>query len=497
MHLLIPPDTRPPTLALPVQLAKAVGLELRAPPPEALNRLNLPGDWSALHSWLSEQAKDAELLIVNLEQLTLGGMIPARRVDDSLDDALAKLELLKTIKQQNPRLRVLAFGVIVRVAHGNDPLEEKLYYGEYGDALRRYSEAFDRFARHGGSALKFELQQAIKAVPHRILSNWLETRQRNHQLHLTALEYVKQGVIEHLCLTLDDTSSYGLAAHDRRALEAKTDKLGLWRQVDIYPGADEVPVTLLARALQRSPARIYVRYSSALGAAARLIFEDRPVGELIKAQLRAAGCRQVDTLAEADAVLAVNTPGSAQAHTQPDFATVDTAERHLPEFIDFIAEQLGNKPVSLADIAYPNGAERRLMELLTSQVPLSQLAGFSGWNTAGNTLGSAIAMAVLYPQVQHRQLWLGALFNRLVDDYLYQADVRPKLGKELAHLDAWDLGEHQPGAEARIDTLLKPKAEALWQQHFAATGYQLVWQPSQLAWPRLFTGVFPFEVRGG
>lgn len=495
MYLLIPPDTRPPTLDLPVKLAGAVGIDLQTPPPEALNDLNQPGDFAALKRWLTDQAKNARLLIVNLEQLTLGGMIPARRVDDSLDDVLGKLELLKTIKQQNPDLRILAFGVIVRVAHGNDPLEEKLYYGEYGDALRRYSEAFDRFARHGSSELKHELQLAIKAVPHKILNNWLTTRQRNHQLHLTALEYVKQGIIEHLCLTLDDTSSYGLAAHDRRALEAKTDALGLWRQVDIYPGADEVPAALLARALQLTPTRIYVRYSSTLGAAAGLIFEDRCAGELIKAQLRAAGCQQVDTISEADTVLAVNTPGSAQAHEQPDFATVDTAERHLPEFIDFIAANLGGKPVSLADIAYPNGAERRLMELLTPQVRLSQLAGYSGWNTAGNTLGSAIAMAVLYPQVQNRQLWLEVLFNRLVDDYLYQADVRPQLGKELAHLDAWDLGDHQPGAEARIDALLKPRAETLWQAHFADSGLQLAWQETRLAWPRLFTGVFPFEVK--
>ncbi len=496
MYLLIPPDTRPPTLALPVKLASAVGIELKTPPPEALNHLNLPGDYDALYSWLSERASQAKLLIVNLEQLTLGGMIPARRIDDNLAEVLSKLETLKQVKVLNPDLRILAFGVIVRVAHGNDPLEEKLYYGEYGDALRHYSEVFDRFARHGGSELKHELQLAIKAVPHRILSNWLSTRQRNHQLHLTALEYVKQGIIEHLCLTLDDTSSYGLAAHDRRALESRTDALGLWRQVDIYPGADEVPVALLARALQSKPTNIYVRYSSTLGAAAKLIFEDRCAGELIKAQLRAAGCRQVDTLAQADAILALNTPGSAQAHEQPDFATVDTAERHLPEFIDFIAAHLQDIPLSLADIAYPNGAERRLMELLLPQVQLSRLAGYSGWNTAGNTLGSAIAMAALYPQVQNRQLWVELLFNRLVDDYLYQADVRPQLGKELAHLDAWDLGEQQLGAEVRIDALLKPKAEALWQAHFAASGLHLKWQDSKLAWPRLFTGVFPFEVTG-
>ena len=257
--------------------------------------------------------------------------------------------------------------MIVRVAHDDDPLEEKPYYGEYGPLLRVYSETFDRAERYGRE--KDTLERAMEALPAHILEDWLATRRRNHALHLAALELVKDGVIDHLCLTLDDTSKDGLAAHDRRALEAKIDALGVWSQVDIYPGADEVSVTLLARLLQvksqRESTQVYVRYTGMRGAAAELIYEDRPVGELVKAQLRAAGCQQVDTLSEADLVLAVNTPATKQAEVQPDYATVDTPERHLPDFVDFIRICLeAHKPVSIADIAYPNGAERRLMRLL-------------------------------------------------------------------------------------------------------------------------------------
>lgn len=492
--LLVPPDTRPPTLSFPVKLAQAVGFNVITPPPEALNHLNQPGDFKQLKSWLLEHIGQAEIMILSLEQLTLGGMIPARRVDDSLDEALQKLELLQKLRALNSKLHILAFGVIVRVAHGNDPLEEKPYYGDYGDALRAYSEAFDQFQRQHSQENEHRLWQATKVLPSKVLSNWLQTRQRNHHLHMRALDMVQEGLLDHLCLTLDDTSTFGLAAYDRRRLEARTDQLKLWHKVNIYPGADEVPVTLLARAVQTQPGKVYMRYSGVNGASTGMKYEDRPAGELIKAHLRAAKCVQVDTLTEADFVLAVNTPAITQTEERPDYLNVDTAARHLPEFIDFIAHCLDtNKPISVADIAYPNGAEDRLIHLLET-LPIAKLTGFCGWNTAGNTLGSAIGMGALSPYIKNQKLWTDILFNRFVDDYLYQTRVRPKLNQQLHQPNPFNLGDKKAEAEKMLDECIYPLALEFWQQHFAATGFKLDWQSAYLSWPRLFTGVFPFEV---
>lgn len=494
MFLLVPPDTRPPTLAFPKRLIEASGHELKLPPIAALNKLNEAGSYDALRGWLETEAKTSDVLILSLEQLCLGGMIPARRVTDSLEAALAKLLLLKQLKQLNPQLRILAFGVIVRVAHGNDPLEEKPYYADYGDALRAYSEAFDRFQREANPEHENRLQRCIKALPATILNDWLSTRKRNHLLHLEALELLKSGVLEHLCLTLDDTSTYGLAAADRRALEARADALSLWSQVDIYPGADEVPSTLIARALSPRPNKVYLHYSGVFGPEAELLFEDRPAGELVKAQLRAARCSLVGSPEQADFILAVNTPATKQAHQQPDFATVDTAARHLPAFVDFIAQGLARQQaISLADIAYPNGSEQRLMTLL-ERLDLTELAGFSGWNTAGNSLGTAIAMGVLRPQMRDDKAFYHLLFDRLVDDYLYQTRVRAAVDQKLGGVNPFDLGDMKTVAEALINEQLEPLARALWQQHFAKLPYHLVWKQPRLSWPRLFTLELNFDL---
>ncbi|WP_291426846.1 DUF4127 family protein [Deinococcus sp.] len=183
--LLIPPDTRPPTLDLPVQLAKMTGATVATPPAEALPHFFTPGDTAQLRSWLLEEAATADALIVCLETLCLGGMIPARRVPDSLETALERLNVLRDIKEARPDLRIYAFGVVVRVAHDNDPHEEKPYYGDWGRELRAYSTAFDRQARYGAAELP-ALEAAHAALPADILADWLGTRERSRALHLAA-----------------------------------------------------------------------------------------------------------------------------------------------------------------------------------------------------------------------------------------------------------------------------------------------------------------------
>ncbi|AWN21867.1 hypothetical protein DKM44_00305 [Deinococcus irradiatisoli] len=491
--LLVPPDTRPVTLKLPTLLAEMVGVEVGVPPEKALPHFFTPGDPTALRRWLLKMAPVSDVLVVCLETLTLGGMIPARRVSDPLEDVLARLEVLRELKALNPQLKIYAFGVVVRVAHDNDPHEEKPYYGEWGAQLRAYGVAADRLARHG-EAERPALEQARAALPPEILADWLGTRQRNHALHLAALDLVREGVIGHLCLTLDDTAEYGLAALDRRALEQRTDELALWRQVDIYPGADEVPCTLIARALRPEPVRVWVIYSGLNGHNAGLIYEDRPAGELVRAHLRAAGCRLADTPLEADFVLMVNTPGHRQANRQPDFASVDTAGRHLPAFVDRLAEELASgRRVALADIAYPNGAEQRLWTLL-QELPLARLAAYSAWNTAGNTLGSAVAFGKLAALVTHRAAQVQALFSQLVDDGLYQAFVRGEVRARLEQPSPYDLGGQREAAERELHALITPRLEALWRRHFAESGLTLEAGRAQLAWPRLFTGAFELKV---
>jgi len=493
--LLIPCDTRPPTLELPHQLARAAGVTLLSPPLELLNKLNLPADLGGLRDWLFIHAPQADALIVSLEMLTLGGLIPARRVSDSLEEALSRLEVLRDIKTTHPELRILAHGVIVRVGHDDDPLEEKPYYGQWGPQLREVSEWTDR-AERGGD--RNRLEQARNAVPEGILEDWLGTRERNHRLHHAAIRLLEEGVLERLHLTLDDTSEYGLAARDRRRLEAALDAGGLWSRAEIYPGADEVSACLFARAiLKEKRVPVKVVYPSHLSPAATTLYEDRPLGELVGAHLRACGCEEVSSAIEAAFTLFVNAPAVTQGQAQPDYATVDTPARALPAFARRLSEALERFEIcALADVAYPNGAERRLMTLL-ERAPLHKLLGYAAWNTAGNALGSAIATAICVLEGRNERARVQALFSRLTDDWIYQGEVRSQVWNALERPSIYDLGHLKARAESEVEARMKPAALELWNRHFALhyPNLKLEWNGSYLAWPRLFTGVFPLEVQ--
>lgn len=495
--LFLPCDTRPPTLDYVHQLARVAGLEMRSPPLATLNHLNEPGNIAGIAQWLRQNVAWADVAIITLESLTLGGMIPARRVSDSLEDALARLELLRELRRINPKLRILAYGVIVRVAHDNDPLEEKPYYGEHGVGLRKISEWMDRVER-GEHPRQFA--EAKRAVPDDVLEDWLGTRERNHTVHLATLEMLAEGTLEHLCLTLDDTTPYGLAARDRRRLESRIDALGVWDRVDVYPGADEVAAVLLARAIVNGSGRkpkVWVRYPSTLAEQSVMLYEDRPLGELVKAHLRASGCVPASRLTTADLVLAVNAPAIKQAHRQPNFELVDTASRHLPEFVDRIRDDLGvSRAVAVADVAYANGAENRFTNLLLGAVDVTKLAGYGAWNTAGNTLGGAIASGVIALSCADPLALVEANFSRLVDDWLYQSRVRGEVREALGNPSPFDLGELKPTAEAEIDSRITPLARELWAKHFAPRlpEVRLEWGRPRLSWPRLFTGDFPSKL---
>src|SRR5690625_7129093 len=71
---------------------------------------------------------------------------------------------------------------------------------------------------------------------------------------------------------------------------------------------------------------------------------------------------------------------------------VDTNARNISEWLKKLNFYKGeNKLIAIADIAYANGADPVMVPQLLQAFEPHELAGYAGWNTAGNTIGTVVA----------------------------------------------------------------------------------------------------------
>ena len=121
-------------------------------------------------------------------------------------------------------------------------------------------------------------------------------------------------------------------------------------------------------------------------------------GESVKAQISAAGCRVTSERNAADILLAVNAPsrGMLEADGQSRAGCEYNVNRNLTLFAQEIVASLEEgKPVAVADVAYSNGGDLELASLLDTSGAALKVSAYGGWNTSGNTLGTAISQAAL------------------------------------------------------------------------------------------------------
>lgn len=110
-------------------------------------------------------------------------------------------------------------------------------------------------------------------------------------------------------------------------------------------------------------------------------------------------------------------------------------------------------PVALADVKFGNGADNALVKTLHEKGLAYRLAAYGGWNTAGNSLGFALAQGLLAKQYA-ADARKDLLNVRYLDDWAYQSNVRMQTYQQLIWPSYWPNSglnaEQQAAAEAFI-----------------------------------------------
>lgn len=445
--IYIPLDDRPCNINYPQWIARLQPqIELRVPPSELLGKKKKAAPVDRLWDWLAETlALMANPIgILSMEMLIYGGLLPSRLHHYSLETLMERVQKIRDLKQHYPQFKIFASSLIMRCPTYNSAEEEPDYYEQWGETLFRWGWLWDRqqqldlsVSEHQESEHQewIEIQQTLPAD---VLQDYCDRRRVNLDVNLAVIQLVADGIIHFLSMPQDDAAPAGFTRLDQRVITTQIQRHSLEHRIPIYPGADEVGCTLLARAFleqkfqdkpQDKP-RIYPLYSTPIAETLIPLYEDRPLGDSVQAHLRAAGAEVTLNPDDADLILALNTPGLVMQESweQSNKNESYVLQRNLQEFIDRLQHYLNQeKPVALADIAFANGGETECIEKLDQTKILDRLVAYGGWNTCGNTLGTVIATAILGWQSDQPEAIVFNLLSRLWEDWLYQSIVRQHL----------------------------------------------------------------------
>jgi len=481
--VLVPIDDRPAVAQFARMIGAIADHQVTMPPTEMLGRFTKPGDPVRIEEWLqSQDYSKVDALVVSVEMLAYGGLVASRTPRTPLDVAQGQLEFFRWFKAKYPTVPVYAFNVIMRVAPTADATNRP-----WRDKLARWAELQDRVPKTGDKQLAAELEQLKKDLDPKITEDYLAARRRDLRINLAMINLVKEGVVDHLILLQDDARVYGLHRQDQEVLRQRLKETGLESRVPIYNGTDEGSLSLVSRAVLnkfRQSLRVSVIYSSEKSKQLIAPFEDHPLGFTVESQIKASGAKLVGEYDESDYTLYVNAPQT----TPQEFGVF------LKRMIDELKE---NKHVALADVLFPaphhSGADERIVEALKREGLVDKLVGYAAWNTAGNTLGTAIPhanMRVFFRtklndradrHARATVTHLEFLMHRYVDDYLYHDVVRLDLNRRLREeaKDQAATDEFTPEMYARVNRevqdRLRPLAEKFFADYFQGRTHTLAY----------------------
>lgn len=497
---LVPLDERPVNIEIPREVAEIAGAELALPPVTALPVFREPADIALLHAWVQRITTEAATshLVVCVDTLVFGGIIPARIGQDGIAEAIARLDLLRMLRETaRPDLVISAVSLVMRASDSYSAVEEPAYWASHGRELHRHGGALHHaLEREVGDR---EASPRVDAgVPDAVLADFELRRLRNHIVNMATIAFHETGVLDTLAITADDTAPHSAGSveqvwlrHWQRALPAAGSILN-------YPGADEVGAVLVARALVRDirPPAIAIVCGETGGLDRVPNFENVAIRESSERQIDAVGGYTAAEHETPDIALVIHAPdpdrgdyfgGVPRSDPRAVQSTVAAVERWLTAGI----------PVALADVRFSNGADPVLVDELASRGLLLKLSSYAGWNTAGNSLGSALAHAV--------GRWAGtlggtlderaaerALLSRILEDRAYQSGARRQIQEDLMG------GSIQPVEEGMVTAAVSAITAHLQSYLDQITSDPAKWRVTKmhLPWNRSFEIGFSLEYLG-
>ena len=426
--VMIPLDDRPCNYKYPLLLPKE-DYQIIMPDKDIMCFHKTEANFDKLANWLMDNIGQADILILSMDTLIFGGLVPSRLHNYSFSVLEKRLEIIKKIKEVRKDLKIFGFELIMRCPSYSSDAEEPTYYAECGKEIFRLGELC-HLAKLGKvtEAENKEMKELKSFIKEEYINDYLARRETNLKVLSSTLQLVKEGYFDYFIVPQDDASVYGYTAMDQIKVREFIKSNSLHCQVSMYPSADDVGLSLIGRAISTLNCyqpKVFVKYSSPKAPFCIPWFEDRMQDETIKYQILSIDGVRVYSLEEADIILAVNMTSKMLHKDDPEFAAVYDVERNLSEFVSFLkyAKKTG-KVVAVADTAFCNGSDAEFVKLLAKQNMLLDIDVYAGWNTSSNTIGTTLGAATSYFFGKDEESKLKFLVYRYTEDYGYMVYAR-------------------------------------------------------------------------
>ena len=432
----VPMDDRPVNLEYVVDTVRSAGTRIATPQQLNIAGREHSGNVPRLWEWVFEQAPISDALVLSSDSLIYGGLVASRTHFSTESELQARVEKFRELKRRYPSLRLYVFGTVMRTPKMSAGATEPPYYEKVGPSIFRITALEDKRETTGLSAAESaELAGLVEKVPAENLVDWRARRAKNYRVNELMQQLAREGVFEYFLIGRDDSSPLSASHQESRHLEKSSAGIDASRYLSI-PGADNLGMSLVVQSINDIEFRlpfVKVFYAPGVGSATIASYEDHPLFDSVPQHITVSGGVKLDWTDKPDLILAINTPANGVTREANQPSNVTQPNSAVREFVQRVKTEVeSGRRVAVGDVAFGNGSDNSLMTALRQEGLLDRLASYSGWNTAGNTLGYAVGQGMLAEHTQDalRQKLLAV---RYLDDWAYQANIRGQLYEEVVY----------------------------------------------------------------
>lgn len=441
---LIPLDSRPCNTLWVEQFCEISQFDLKMFPREKCGNLENGTDINEIIAWLRSNALDLDYLIVSADGFCSGGLVQARLGNINLTKTIENIKIFAELKKQNPKLKIFIFDTIMRTSISSLDNETAKYWAK----VNQYSRALGRYHFLKLEEDRLEIEKLKEEIPSQILTTYHHARFINHSLNKEFIKLVNEGVCDYLLLLQEDSMPFGLQKIEQEVLTTMINEFQISNKIKFYNGTDEGATVLLGKIIlansQLEP-KIYLHTPGEDILNKTMLFEDRPFIDNVNLMLESMNMFYVNNPEEADFILSIYAEKDNVDLDLNTFSVIRPNKddryyqyfKELNQFIDL------NYKVCFVDLLFPNGGSDELLCELNS-IPTI----YSAWNTASNSLGSALCHLAVFLAAERKKLPTKSLsdaftYERILDDCFFQTIVRRKVNqKALAkNINVYNLKE--------------------------------------------------------